>query len=93
MYVCVLTFTKSKNTYVSHKKQAQVLKNSNSLAGETENPFASTQSDMSVIQKRVESALQPAREADIVQGGQEGGEGMGRLRGEQWRGGGGGRSP
>lgn len=36
---------------------------------------------MSVIQKRVESALQPARESDIVLGGWEGGEGMGRLGG------------
>lgn len=42
---------------------------------------------MSIIQKRVESALQPAWESDIVQGGWEGEEGMGRLRGnsrEQW---------
>lgn len=40
---------------------------------------------MSVIQKQVESALQPAQESDIVQGGREGGEGMERLRGERGR--------
>lgn len=38
---------------------------------------------MSVLQKRVESTLHPARQSDIVQGGWEGGEGMGRLRGEE----------
>ena len=85
--MCVLTFTKSKNTYVSHRRQTQVLINSNSLAGQAENQFTSTQSDMSIIQKHVESALQPAWESDIVQGDWEGDEGMGRVRGyrrEQW---------
>ena len=38
---------------------------------------------MSVIQKRVESALQPAWESDIVQGGREGGKSMGRLWGDK----------
>lgn len=38
---------------------------------------------MSVIQKRVQSALQPAWASDIVLGGQEGGEGLGSLRGRR----------
>ena len=47
---------------------------------------------MSVIQKRVESALQPAWESDIVQGGWEGGESMGRWWGDKRELGGGGVS-